>query len=265
MKCDYHIHSEHSCDSKVPMDSYAQAALALGLDELCFTEHVDYEVFNEYTHLNPFTYDGYFSAIETMKARYAGQLTIKAGIEFGIQTHTIERYRQDAKTYPFDFIMMSSHEINNQEFWLYAYQEGKTQLEVNRGYYENLLQLVKNTTDYSVLGHMDVIKRYDKEGILPDEACIDLIEAILIEVIKQGKGLEVNTSSFRYGMIDLTPSKQILSLYRSLGGDLITLGSDSHQLEQLAQHMDRVRCELKGLGFTQFCTFEKLKPIRHLL
>jgi histidinol-phosphatase (PHP family) len=222
-------------------------------------------VVNEYTHLNPFTYDNYFKAIEIMKTRYKGQLTIKAGIEFGVQLHTIARYREDARKYPFDFIMMSSHEIDNQEFWLYAYQKGKTQLEVNRGYYENLLELVKNTTDYSVLAHMDVIKRYDQDGILDDEACIDLIEAILVEVIKQGKGLEVNTSSFRYGMHDLTPSKRILSLYRSLGGTILTLGSDSHKIDQLAQHMDRVRQELKDLGFTQFCTYDRLKPIIHSL
>ncbi len=247
------------------MEVYAQAALVQGLNELCFTEHVDYDVVNEYTYLNTFTYDTYFKAIEEIRSRYQGRLIIKAGIEFGIQLHTIDRYRDDARKYPFDFIMLSSHEIDNQEFWLYAYQKGKTQLEINRGYYANLLELVKNTTDYSVLAHMDVIKRYDQDGILDDEVCIDLIEAILIEVIKQGKGLEVNTSSFRYGMQDLTPSKRILSLYRALGGTILTLGSDSHKIDQLGQHMDHVRQELKSLGFTQFCTFDRMKPIQHSL
>ena len=88
---------------------------------------------------------------------------------------------------------------------------------------------------------------------------------ILKVIIKKGKGLEVNTSSFRYGMNDLTPSKRILSLYRDLGGSILSLGSDAHQVLHLAEHMDHVRGELRSLGFEYYCTFEKMKAIFHSL
>ncbi len=41
------------------------------------------------------------------------------------------------------------------------------------------------------------------------------------------------TSYHRYGLRDTTPSKDILRLYRELGGEIITIGSDSHEPEYL--------------------------------
>ena len=52
---------------------------------------------------------------------------------------------------------------------------------------------------------------------------------ILKTVIADGKGIEVNTSSYRYGLSDLTPSRDILKLYWELGGQILTIGSDSHK------------------------------------
>ena len=44
MLVDYHIHTEHSDDSIVPIKAYIKRALELGFDELCFTNHIDYEL-----------------------------------------------------------------------------------------------------------------------------------------------------------------------------------------------------------------------------
>ena len=42
MFADYHVHSEFSWDSRTPMEAQIQAAVRAGVEELCFTEHVDY-------------------------------------------------------------------------------------------------------------------------------------------------------------------------------------------------------------------------------
>ena len=42
MFADYHVHSDFSWDSRTPMETQIQAALRAGVEELCFTEHVDY-------------------------------------------------------------------------------------------------------------------------------------------------------------------------------------------------------------------------------
>ena len=118
---------------------------------------------------------------------------------------------------------------------------------------------------YSVLGHMDLITRYDRAGIYPFEKLKPILTEILKTVIADGKGIEVNTSSHRYGLSDLTPSRDILELYRKLGGHILTIGSDSHKPEHLGAFIDETRLELKALGFKEFCTFNKMKPVYHQL
>ena len=80
-----------------------------------------------------------------------------------------------------------------------------------------------------------------------------------------GKGIELNTSSHRYGLPDLTPSRNILRLYHELGGRILTIGSDSHKPDHLGAYIDEGKAELRTLGFREFCTFERMQPIFHAL
>ena len=92
-----------------------------------------------------------------------------------------------------------------------------------------------------------------------------MIQEILEIVIKDEKGIEVNTSSHRYGLKDSTPSRDILKLYKELGGKIITIGSDSHKIEHLGAYINEAKELLKELGFEYYCTFEKMEPIYHKL
>ena len=130
---------------------------------------------------------------------------------------------------------------------------------------EQVIKDAKNYHNYSVLGHMDLITRYDKAGTYPFEKLKPLLTEILRTVIADGKGIEINTSSQRYGLTDLTPSRDILKLYRELGGRILTIGSDSHKPEHLGAFIDETKQELKMLGFKEFCTFDKMKPVYHPL
>ena len=170
MFADYHVHSHFSEDTDFPMELEIQKAIKLGMDELCFTEHSDYDV---PTVVNC-DYDAYFEEMEKMKDKYKGQITLKTGIEFGIQTHTTKAYEETFRQYPFDFVIFSCHQVENKEYWRQEPQEGKTQLEYNRRYYQEILDVVKVYKDYSILGHLDVIKRYDKQGEIEFEKIQDL-------------------------------------------------------------------------------------------
>lgn len=257
MNADYHVHTYYSDDSECPMEQMVEQGIAIGLNEIAFTEHVDYGV---KTVLNC-DYDAYFKEIDALRTRYAGQITIRAGIEFGVQTHTIPLFQRDYDAHAFDFVILSNHQIGDKEFWNYEYQEGRTQEEFQRDYYEAIYEVVKSYQDYSVLGHLDMIKRYDPYGSYPDENIMDLADKILRRVIADGKGIEVNTSCFAYGLKDLTPSRALLERYYQLGGKIITIGSDSHKTEHLGSHIAEVKGILREIGFTQFCTFEGMKPV----
>ena len=44
MFADYHTHTEFSDDSDYPMEQAVEDAIAMGMDEICFTDHVDYGI-----------------------------------------------------------------------------------------------------------------------------------------------------------------------------------------------------------------------------
>ncbi len=258
---DYHVHTQFSDDSETPMEDAVLHAIAVGLGEICFTEHIDYGV---KTDLNC-DCEAYLKEVRRCRDLYGDRIRIRLGMEFGIQTHTIPLFQETFDRYPFDFIILSCHQVEDQEFWTYEFQNGKSQEEYNRRYYEEILNVVKNYDDYSILGHLDMICRYDRAGIYPFEKIKDLVEEILRLVIAKGRGIEVNTSCYRYKLPDLTPSRDILRLYRKLGGEIITIGSDAHTIPWIGWETKGTQEELKKLGFESVYTFEKMKPIRHSL
>ena len=155
--------------------------------------------------------------------------------------------------------------FRSKEFWNYAYQEGKSQQEYQENYYKAIYDVIKKYKSYSVLGHIDMIKRYDKAGDFPDDKIMEYVDTILKLVIEDGKGIELNTSSFKYGLSDLMPSRRILKRYRELGGEIISIGSDTHEVEHLFDHIEECKLELKKLGYEMFCTFKQRKPEFHRL
>lgn len=276
MFADYHVHSEFSNDSVYPLEEVIRDAIAMQMDEICFTDHVDYgakvdwDSGEEISYCNGLAmvnvdYPAYVKQIGALQKQYGDRLTIRMGLEFGMQVHTISKFEALYQRYPFDFIILSVHQVEDKGFWSQEFQQGRTQKEYNERYYEELLHLVKRYQNYSVLGHLDLIVRYDKAGIYPFSKVRHYVEEILAEVIKNGKGIEVNTSSHRYGLADATPSAEILKMYHDMGGRIVTLGSDSHAPAHLGTYMEETRTLLKSLGFRQFCTYDRMRPVFHEL
>lgn len=283
MRADYHLHCEFSDDSKELMETQIEQGIKIGLDEMCFTDHVDYGIKRDWddplgivwrkdeeggsqpcANVN---YPEYFKKLFELKSRYEKEISVKAGLEFGIQSHTVEAYEKLYTKYSdkLDFVLFSMHQVNDLEFWTGDFQSGRSQQVYNQLYYEEILKTMQLFKNYSVLAHLDLIVRYDPEGVFPFDKVKDIVAAILKLAIEDGKGIEINTSSWKYGLSDTQPSKDILRLYRDLGGKIITIGSDAHKKEFLGDHFDDAIAILKEIGFEEFCTFDKMQPVFHRL
>ncbi len=276
MFTDYHVHTEFSDDSIYPMEQVVRDAIDMGMEEICFTDHVDYGIKEDWDCGHEIAYRGddplanvdypaYINKIKELQNMHGPKIIIKTGLEFGVQMHTIPQYEALFKRYPFDFIILSIHQVEDKEFWTQDFQRGKSQREYNERYYEEMLNIVKAYHGYSVLGHMDLITRYDENGVYPFEKVEPVISEILKTVIADGKGIEFNTSYHRYGLKDTTPSMDILRLYRKLGGEIITVGSDSHAPKHLGAYADEAARILESLGFQYICTFDGMEPVYHRL
>jgi histidinol-phosphatase (PHP family) len=99
---------------------------------------------------------------------------------------------------------------------------------------------------------------------LPDEdLSIGAVELIFKEVIAKGKGIEINTSDVRYGQKTTIPTLGMLKRYRALGGEIVTIGSDSHGVRYIGEGISRGQELLREAGFTYQATYENRKPIFH--
>jgi len=257
MKADYHVHTSFSPDSVYPMEDCINHAILLGLDEICFTEHIDYG----YPTAMQCDLDAYHKEFCKLKKKYTDKINLKFGVEFGAQAHHKKYFDDIAKKYPFDFALLSFHQVEDKELWNGDFQQGKTQDEYNRIYFEEMYNTVEIFHNFSVLAHMDLMRRYDANGEYPFEKSKEIIEAIFHRIIEDGKGIEINTSSFRYNLHDLCPSTGIIKFYKECGGEIITIGSDSHCQNHLGKHIDYIREFLKTLGYKYFTTFEGMQPI----
>ena len=131
---------------------------------------------------------------------------------------------------------------------------------------------VTHFNDYNVYGHLDYIFRYGPDKVTGDifsekyfPVLQDIIYEILKVIIENGKGIEINTGSLYRGMNYMHPHTLILKMYKELGGEIITIGSDSHDLEHVGYKFDKALEQLESAGFKYFTTFEDMKPSFHKL
>lgn len=260
---DYHMHSNFSADSKMTLDEISQHCIQIGLAEIAITDHHDIDYPD-----SRITFDidraKYLTALEDLQKRYAGQLQIKKGLELGIQAHILEECAEYVGDH-FDVVLGSFHAIQKKELYSGAFFTGYQQWEAYREYLKEVYYCIQHFDHYHVIGHLDVIRRYggftDAPDLMEDAECRDLLEEILRTLVLQGKGLEVNTSGYHFGNgQDPLPTRRILRLYRELGGEILTTGSDSHNTQQLGYRLKETHQLLKDLGFKYLTTFTKGEP-----
>ncbi len=200
------------------------------------------------------------AGIRALREKY--EFPILWGIEIGLQPHVLSDNLAVTGGYPFDFVIGSSHCVNGTDVYYPAFYEGKTEEAAYREYFEAVLENVSSGADFDVYGHLDYIVRYgpDKNKFYSYEKYSDIIDEILRRLIAAGKGIELNTAGFRYGLGHPNPTEEILRRYRELGGEILTLGADAHKPEQIACAFERLPELLKNAGFHYYTVFKKRKP-----
>ena len=268
--CDHHLHSGFSDDSETGLTDIAEQAIHLGMSEICITDHhdIDYPK-DEEGHTFLLDTDRYISAVRKLQEQYKDKLTIHLGIELGLMSHIADKIiAYTDKYHDFDFIIGSSHLVYGKDPYYPAYYEGRSEKEALLEYFESILANVQTFDNYSIYGHLDYAVRYCPSG----EAAFrfsdyaDVFEAILKTIIEHGKGIEINTGSLYKNVTYAHPHPSILKLYKELGGEIITVGSDAHVPKYIGYDFETyARDILTATGFRYYCTFKQMKPVFHKL
>ena len=267
---DNHVHTYFSTDSDTPMEDMLKTAIEKGFSSICFTDHMDYNFPSE-DDTPEFLLDvePYFEEMKRLNEKYGGRIKIRQGIELGLKKDCLDKCLSLTKEYPFDFVIGSTHLVDNIDPYYDTFWSDTPEKSGILRYYETTLNNVNLGADFDVYGHIDYIIRYTpkmkqlKSQVLSDDTYInrltsdsmDIIEQILKTLIYNGKGIEINTAGFKYGLEHPNPHEKILKLYCELGGEIITIGSDAHECKHLAYDFEKVPEILKKCGFRYYSEF----------
>lgn len=248
MLLDCHIHTHHSFDSNQAPEPYILKAIEMGLDEICFTDHHDFNYPVDNFELNVVDY---FLELKELQKKYAQQIKIKIGVEIGLDLDYFEQINQFVKSSPFDFVIGSIHVIDHTEFYYGEFFQGLTKEQAHQKYFNAVLECVKKFDCFDVLGHLDYISRYGPydDKSIEYQKHQEIIDAIFTALIHKNKGIELNTSGYRTWSKPFPDFDQAQRFY-DLGGRVVSVGSDSHSVATLGAHNQEVIAKLEQIGFT---------------
>lgn len=258
---DYHVHTSFSEDSTASMQSQCEAAVARGIRQIAFTEHEDYNPTDPTSFY--FKHADYMAELQRCRALFDGRLVIRAGIEISEPHRYPNACGPVLAEYEWDFVLGSLHwlskEVNTYlpEFFLHT-GDWRHSMRI---YFAETVRLVE-TGDFDVLAHIDYPMRYNRDLIVGEYDIRDFendVRPILAAVIAQGKGIEINTNPMRSGRRP-NPADAVIHWYREMGGELLTIGTDSHTPAHTGLHMPEAIAIARAAGFTHLATYERRTP-----
>lgn len=264
---DYHIHSSCSNDGHNTMLEMALASHKKGVDMLCFTDHCDMDYYltgepdpNCFCHR-----DKMLKMFEEARAGVPKEITIHMGLELGEGNHDPRRAAEIAASPEFDFVLGSIHNLKGKpDFYDIKYNDEEFSRKLIDAYMDELLELA-DTDCFDVMAHIGYPIRYTRRAGLNIDINTrtygEKLTQILKRLIVNGKGIEINCSGFRNPLVGGTiPTVDVLKLYKDLGGEIITVGSDAHKVKHAGSGLREGFDILRDLGYKYVTVFEKRKP-----
>lgn len=259
MRIDYHTHTKLSKDNKQSIDELCQACVDNKIDELCITEHIDFNPKD--TCYGGFNWDKMKENVEYANEKYP--IKVLAGGEFDAQFIYMDKIKHCIKQCGFDYIMGSCHYCHNKVLFNHPdFFEGKTQRDAYTDYFCEELKVIKSGV-YDGVSHFDLIKRTGGGvyGSYNPQDYKDIIAECLKAIIDNDMTLELNSSGLRHTAKEIYPHPWIFQLYKDLGGINVTYGSDGHSYDQDNYAIDYSYDLLKSIGFKYLVTYRKRKKI----
>ena len=260
---DYHLHSSFSSDSSADMRDNIKNAIENGLNSICITDHydIDFPVREDEPEMDfQLDYEAYYDYMSALREEVAPDFDLRIGVELGLMHEAIDKNKAFVESHPdYDFFISSIHVVDRQDPYYPEYFSDKTEKEGYMRYFETILENVKEYDAYDVYGHLDYILRCgpNKATYFDIRDYYDVFHEILKTIIERGKGIEVNTAGLYKGLGFAHPHRDILKIYKELGGEIITVGSDSHDAKHVGYGFDVARDMLLDMGFKYYATFNR--------
>lgn len=268
----YNLH-QHSLfsDGKAEPEAYAAKALELGLTTIGFSEHSPLPFDNPFS-LKQENVENYIRAIDQLKEKYKGRLTVFRALEMDFIPGISEDFSYWKNRCKTDYLIGSVHLVKPDgfdELWFTdgpdftIYDEGIKKYfggdirKAVKAFYHQTNQMIESQ-DFDIVGHVDKIKMHNRGRYFAEDEkwYRNLLEETL-ELIKQKKLIvEVNTRGLYKKRSDsLFPDGYALQKVQQLKIPVI-ISSDAHQPDEMNQLFDYAQKRLLDFGFRELLFLE---------
>ncbi|NLK40085.1 MAG: histidinol-phosphatase HisJ family protein [Clostridiales bacterium] len=264
---DSHIHSQFSSDAlkdgTAAIDALCLAAIDAGLDEIAITDHYDTKGIADGIYEDYDAKEAYHAIMEA-RERYKGRIVLTYGIELSDAAYVPKLARAIIDQYPFDFVLGALHNLNNTPDFYYFNYEKMGDIQIEHLFAHSLREISEmlNFEGICSLAHLTYMHRYVMAAgrNLDINKFTDQIVLIYEKMIHKGIALELNTSPLRSGYPHTMPPLELIKLYRSCGGELVTVGSDAHRADHVGAGIKEGYEMLRAVGFRYITVFRNRKP-----
>ncbi len=245
MAYDLHTHTTW-CDGKNTPEEVVLSAIDKGLTTIGVLAH-SYCDFEPECFLHYSKVDAFIKEVNRLKEKYKDKIKVLCGIELDAFTS------KKVKTERFDYILGSVHNFKvGKNYYPMDYTEEILVTCVNEvfggdiylaieNYYESVGNIVE-LTNADIIGHFDLIKKFNIGGKLFDESHPRYINAwkkAVDKLIPYGVPFEINIGGLIRvrGQDKPYPGNEIME-YISVNGGKFIYGSDSHVAQTVGSYFD---------------------------
>lgn len=264
---DSHSHSNQSPDGENTIREMAERALELGIQHYTITDHLEINKFydKEFLYEEPVKQSSIL--LPQIIKEYENKLDIHYGVELGQPVHDYQLTRRMLESYDFEFIIGSCHMVKGYDDFYYLDYKKIDPCYLLNLYFEEVLEMAE-WGKFDVLGHLTYPLRYIKGdfGININMSEFEpIITKIFQTLIKNNMGIEINTSGLRQKIGVTLPDEHYVSLYKKLGGEIITVGSDAHRTADLGKGIREGINLAKKCGFDRIFYYSHRKPVEIII
>lgn len=264
---DAHSHTNCSPDGSNSVDEMCRRASELGLLYYAITDHCecnDYDGAVSGFSYRKWTDEGYRRMSESAE-RLQGDVRLLKGLELGQPVQDFSAAEDVLRSRAYDFVLGSVHNIRGfEDFYFLKYEEMPEGYidGLLTSYFEEMLEMVQ-WGKIDSLAHLTYPLRYirgDHKIEIDMRPHEEEIERVFAEMIRRDIALEINTSGLRQAISRLLPDKPYVERYKSMGGRLLTIGSDAHRAEDLGKGIEEGLDMMKEAGFTEYAVYVAHEP-----
>lgn len=257
---DMHTHSDNSFDGKQSCMLLCEKAVEKGAAGIAITDHC--EIDSKTEDFRALCTNQFVETFEC-KRYFEGRLLVLQGLEIGQAIYNTKLANHILNKFNYDFVLGSIHNLPDMEDFFFLDYKNYNVDELLTAYFEKELELAQ-WNGFDSLAHLTYPLRYivGESGISVDMSRYDdIIEEIFKTLIQNGKALEINTSGIAMKIGETLPNEKYIRLFREMGGEYITIGSDAHVTDKICGNIETGMDLAKECGFDNITIFNHREPM----